>query len=226
MSLNPAAAIVARKLKQQGYTNAQIAGVLGNMYQESGFNPRVNEGGIVGKPLGRGGYGLPQWTGDRQTNLINFAKTKKLDPGDAGLQADFLLYELQGPEKRAAESLRKAQSPEQAALVFRRDFERAGIPKDENRMRAARDLLPKLQTLGDNAAVAQSAGASGLDAKQFLEGFILKNLLVNQTLNEPTVQQQILKSLFQRPATALEFDINTASLYTPRSSFLESLTQF
>ena len=175
MSLNPAAAIVARKLKQQGYTNAQIAGVLGNMYQESGFNPRVNEGGIVGKPLGRGGYGLPQWTGDRQTNLINFAKTKKLDPGDAGLQADFLLYELQGPEKRAAESLRKAQSPEQAALVFRRDFERAGIPKDENRMRAARDVLPKLQTLeggidfappslpGEEQSVAYRLAAAGID---------------------------------------------------------------
>lgn len=175
MSLNPAAAIVARKLKQQGYTNAQIAGVLGNMYQESGFNPRVNEGGIVGKPLGRGGYGLPQWTGDRQTNLINFAKTKKLDPGDAGLQADFLLYELQGPEKRAAESLRKAQSPEQAALVFRRDFERAGIPKDENRMRAARDLMPKLQTLeggidfappplpGEQQSVAYRLAAAGID---------------------------------------------------------------
>ena len=175
MSLNPAAAIVARKLKQQGYTNAQIAGVLGNISQESGFNPRVNEGGAVGNPMGRGGYGLAQWTGGRQTNLVNFAKTKKLDPGDAGLQADFLLHELQGPESRAAESLRKAQSPEQAALVFRRDFERAGIPKDENRMRAARDLMPKLQTLeggidfappplpGEEQSVAYRLAAAGID---------------------------------------------------------------
>jgi hypothetical protein len=125
--------------------------------------------------MGRGGYGLAQWTGGRQTNLVNFAKTKKLDPGDAGLQADFLLHELQGPESRAAESLRKAQSPEQAALVFRRDFERAGIPKDENRMRAARDLMPKLQTLeggidfappalpGEQQSVAYRLAAAGID---------------------------------------------------------------
>jgi hypothetical protein len=175
MSLNPAAAIVARKLKQQGYSNAQIAGVLGNISQESGFNPRVNEGGAVGGPMGRGGYGLAQWTGSRQTDLVNFAKNRKLDPGDAGLQADFLLHELQGPESRAAESLRKAQSPEQAALVFRRDFERAGIPKDENRMRAARDVLPKLQTLeggidfappalpGEKQSVAYRLAAAGID---------------------------------------------------------------
>jgi hypothetical protein len=125
--------------------------------------------------MGRGGYGLAQWTGSRQTDLVNFAKNRKLDPGDAGLQADFLLHELQGPESRAAESLRKAQSPEQAALVFRRDFERAGIPKDENRMRAARDVLPKLQTLeggidfappalpGEKQSVAYRLAAAGID---------------------------------------------------------------
>ena len=145
MSLNPAATIVARKLKQQGFTPAQIAGVLGNFQQESSFNPRINEGGAVGAPMGRGGYGLAQWTGDRQTSLINFAKKQKRDPGDPNLQADFLAHELSGPESRAADILRKAQSPEQAALVFRQHYERAGIPKDENRMGAARSLLPKVQ---------------------------------------------------------------------------------
>ncbi|RPJ31876.1 MAG: hypothetical protein EHM17_14790 [Verrucomicrobiaceae bacterium] len=84
----------------------------------------------------------------------------------------------------------------------------------------------QLAGASSSTATAQPAGASGLDAKKFLEGFILKNLLVNQTLKEPTVQEQMLKSLFRRPATELESDINVASLYTPRSSFLESLTQF
>ena len=147
MSLHPSAVIVARKLKQQGFTNAQVAGVLGNFQQESGFNSRVNEGGVVGAPAGRGGFGMGQWTGERQKALINFAKQRKMDPGDAGLQADFLVHELIGPEKAAAASLRQAKSPEQAALVFRRDFERAGIPKDDVRMSAARGFLPKLGTL-------------------------------------------------------------------------------
>lgn len=148
MSLNDAASIVARKLRAQGFTPAQTAGVLGNFKQESGFNPRVNEGGFVGAPKGRGGFGLAQWTGGRQSALVNFAKKRGADPGDPNLQADFLLYELAGPEKAAAASLRQAQSPEQAALVFRRDFERAGIPKDEVRMKAARQLLPAIDALG------------------------------------------------------------------------------
>jgi hypothetical protein len=148
MSLNDAASIVARKLRAQGFTPAQTAGILGNFKQESGFNPRVNEGGFVGAPRGQGGFGLAQWTGGRQSALVNFAKKRGADPGDPNLQADFLLYELAGPEKAAAASLRQAQSPEQAALVFRRDFERAGIPKDEVRMKAARQLLPAVDALG------------------------------------------------------------------------------
>lgn len=178
MSLNPSAAIVARKLKQQGFSDAQIAGVLGNFQQESGFNPRVNEGGFVGAPKGRGGYGLAQWTGGRQTALINFAKQRKMDPGDAGLQADFLVHELTGPEKAAAASLRQAKSPEQAALVFRRDFERAGIPKDDVRMSAARSMLPKLGTLdqgidfsrpqlpGDQRTVQEVLKSAGIDVSE------------------------------------------------------------
>jgi hypothetical protein len=37
--------------------------------------------------------GLVQWTGGRQTGLVNFAKQQKMDPGDPNLQAKFLLYE-------------------------------------------------------------------------------------------------------------------------------------
>lgn len=149
MTMNPNAALVARQLKERlKLTNSQIAGVLGNFSQESGFNPRVNEGGPVGSPLGKGGYGLAQWTGGRQTNLVNFAKQRKKDPGDPSLQADFLISELEGPERSSLESLRGAVSPEQSALVFRRDFERAGVPKDENRFKAARNVLGQLNSLG------------------------------------------------------------------------------
>jgi hypothetical protein len=155
MTINPNAALVARQLKERlKLTNAQIAGVLGNFSQESGFNPRVNEGGTVGSPLGKGGYGLAQWTGGRQTNLVNFAKQRKKDPGDPSLQADFLISELEGPERSSLESLRGAVSPEQSALVFRRDYERAGVPKDENRFKAARNVLGQLNSLGFDTQAA------------------------------------------------------------------------
>lgn len=157
MSLNPNAVIVANKLKEAGYTKPQIAGVLGNFQLESGFNPRVNEGGEVGAPMGVGGYGFGQWTGGRQTSLVNFAKQQKMDPGDPNLQAKFLLYELEGPEKKAASYLREAVSPEESARRFLTDFERAGIPKTKQRQEAARAIYGKLGFLDQpgQASVAQ-----------------------------------------------------------------------
>jgi hypothetical protein len=160
MSLDPNATLVANRLKGAGYTRAQIAGVLGNFQLESGFNPRINEGGVVGGPRGVGGYGLGQWTGDRQTALVNFAKGQKADPGNTGIQADFLLHELGGPEKAAAASLRKAVSPEEASRRFLTDFERAGIPKTNERMQAARALYDKLSFLDKPQQTATSSFAA------------------------------------------------------------------
>jgi hypothetical protein len=165
MAINPNAALVARHLKEKlGLTDAQAAGVLGNFAQESGFNPRVNEGGKVGAPMGQGGYGLAQWTGGRQTNLVNFARQKRMDPGDPYLQAQFLTSELQGPEKSALASLRGAVSPEQSALVFRRDYERAGEPNDANRLQAARTAFNQLGSIGPAPQTSGSPPLPGVAA--------------------------------------------------------------
>jgi hypothetical protein len=159
MSINPNAALVAKQLKEVGLTKAQIAGVLGNFQLESGFNPRINEGGKVGAPIGRGGYGFAQWTGGRQTNLINFAKSRKMDPGDPNLQTQFLIHEFKGPEKRAFESLKGAVSPEESARRFLVDFERAGIPKTKQRQEAARQIYGQLSFLDSPAPAAAPQGA-------------------------------------------------------------------
>ena len=144
MSLNSNARIIAEELSKRGWKKAHIAGKLGNFQLESGFNPRINEGGKVGAPMGVGGYGIAQWTGGRQKNLINFAKQQKMDPGDINLQTKFLLYELEGPEKKAAAYLREAVSPEESARRFLTDFERAGIPKTKQRQEAARAIYGQL----------------------------------------------------------------------------------
>lgn len=224
MALDPNALAVAKRLQGLGLTRAQIAGVLGNFQLESGFNPRINEGGRVGAPAGAGGYGLAQWTGGRQTGLINYAKKKGLDPGSIEAQADFLAYELQGPEKRAFESLKGAVSPEESARRFLTDFERAGIPKTDQRQKAARAIYEKLGGLDSQEVAAPQA--SSPDVQNFVKGFILKNLLGGDTSTVPSMSQQLLQSALSRPMTTLETDIATSSLYTPRTNFLESLTQF
>jgi len=219
MSLDPNALLVAKRMQAAGYTRGQIAGALGNLQLESGFNPRINEGGKVGSPLGVGGFGLAQWTGGRQDALINFAKNKGLDPGSVEVQADFLIHELEGPEKRAGQSLRGAVSPEEAARRFVVDYERAGIPKTEQRQQAARKIYEKLGGLE-----GQTQQASSPDVQNFLKGFLLENILLGS--QSPTIGEQLFKTALQKPATQLEADIGTASIYTPRSSFLDSLTQF
>jgi hypothetical protein len=209
-------------MQAAGYTRGQIAGALGNLQLESGFNPRINEGGKIGAPMGVGGFGLAQWTGGRQNALINFAKQKGLDPGTAEVQADFLVYELGGPEKRAGQSLRGAVSPEEAARRFVVDYERAGIPKTEQRQQAARAIYEKLGGLEGQSQQATSS----TNVQDFLKGFLLKNLLLGSQNQNPTIGEQLLKTAVQKPVTELEADIGTAALYTPRSPFLDALTQF
>jgi hypothetical protein len=217
MSLPSVAQIVAGRLRQKNFTNAQIAGILGNFSQESSLNPRINEGGKVGAPLGVGGFGLAQWTGGRQNALVNFAKQRKMDPGDPALQADFLVYELEGPEKRAAESLRQAKSPEQAALVFRRDYERAGIPKDERRMQAARGFLPKLEAYG---AEPQAADSQSQTASLLLDAF--KKGLMGQTLGSG-MASTIPSFATAMQNTSVPMDIGVYQL-APRSPYLDALS--
>ena len=69
----------------QGMSNQAAAGIMGNMKQESGFEPRIIQGGELADdcpassydgPEGAVGYGLCQWTGSRSKNLVAFAAAK------------------------------------------------------------------------------------------------------------------------------------------------------
>lgn len=73
--------IVINTYRSMGYNDKTIAGILGNMQNESSINPERIEAG------GGGGYGLVQWT--PQSVLINHCNTLGLSPytsGDVQLQ--------------------------------------------------------------------------------------------------------------------------------------------
>lgn len=73
--------IVITTYRAMGYNDMTIAGILGNMQNESSINPERVEAG------GGGGYGLVQWT--PQSVLINHCNTLGLSPytsGDVQLQ--------------------------------------------------------------------------------------------------------------------------------------------
>jgi murein DD-endopeptidase MepM/ murein hydrolase activator NlpD len=183
---------IGRQLQQElGLSQAQAAGVLGNFVRESSLNPRINEGGAVGLPARRGGYGLAQWTGSRQSDLIRFAGSDER-AGDLNTQIAFLKQELQGPERKAYDSLLKAQTPEEAALVFERDFERAGIKANDQRVAAARkayEVLGQGGGLGGGGGVlaaGSSAAPLGQDPIR-LAGQALEGLGTPQNPDNPLV---------------------------------------
>ena len=75
-----------------GYSEAAVAGMMGNIQQESGFSSDLLERG------GGGGYGLIQWTdtpgSPRRTVMENWIKANGGQPSDFGAQLEYLNYEM------------------------------------------------------------------------------------------------------------------------------------
>lgn len=90
------------------------AGIVGNLYKESGLNPNaVGDKGTA--------YGVAQWRGNRLSNLKNYAAKKGRSYSDLNTQLDYILDE-QGENQVL--STMENQSPEQAAQTFADKYER------------------------------------------------------------------------------------------------------
>jgi tape measure domain-containing protein len=163
-------------------TPAQAAGIVGNLIRESGLNPRINEGGAVGLPRGVGGYGLAQWTGSRQTDLVRFAGGPAA-AGNLQTQLRFMVSELLGPESRALASLRRATTPEEAAVVFDRDYERSGIKALPERKANARRVFSEIAGTGPGAGLDDFASTLQAEAKA-AEDLQQKQAEANKRLEE------------------------------------------
>ena len=74
-------------LRAAGYSEITVAGTMGNIYAESGFDPSVVE-------HGNGiGFGLIQWSYDRRTAIENYAAEQGKDVNSVELQIEWLLKE-------------------------------------------------------------------------------------------------------------------------------------
>ena len=75
-----------------------LAVIMGNIKQESGFRPKVCEGGAI-LPYDRclrGGYGLIQWTSsNRYYGLGRFCQKHKCNPSSLAGQVSYMLNEYQ-----------------------------------------------------------------------------------------------------------------------------------
>lgn len=78
-------------LLENGFTKEAIAGIMGNLYAESGFNISAIE--QTASNPGEG-IGLVQWSFGRKAELISFAEKQNKQWNDLTVQLEFLLYEM------------------------------------------------------------------------------------------------------------------------------------
>lgn len=135
--------------KGKGLNDFAVAGVMGNLYAESGlcsnnlqnsyqsklgftdatYTSAIDNGSYTKFANDAAGYGLAQWTySTRKRNLLSFAKSAGKSIGDLAMQLDFLWKELQG-YAGVMKVLKAAASVKDASDAFMCNFER---PADQS----------------------------------------------------------------------------------------------
>ena len=131
-------------LKDKGLNDYAVAGVMGNLFAESGLNPinlqnsferklnytdssytkAVDEGSYTNFIKDAAGYGLAQWTyWTRKKNLLEFAKVRNSSIGDLNMQLNFLWQEFNN-NGRLLTLLKSATSVRMASDFMLKIFER------------------------------------------------------------------------------------------------------
>ena len=141
--------IIWNYFKVKGLSDYAVAGLIGNLFAESGLNPQnlqdsfeaklkmtdlqytaaVDNGTYTNFVRDSAGYGLAQWTyWSRKENLLNFKNASKTSIGDLWMQLDFLWKELKGYAK-VIDGLNTAKSVLEASNVVLLEFEK---PADQS----------------------------------------------------------------------------------------------
>lgn len=135
-------------LKGKGLNDFAVAGIMGNLYAESGlssinlenyyesrlgmtdeeYTAAVDNGSYKNFVNDSAGYGLAQWTyWSHKQGLLELAKSRSVSIGDLGMQMEYLWQEMQNYHGMMAK-LKNAASVQEASNAVLLDFER---PEDQ-----------------------------------------------------------------------------------------------
>lgn len=138
--------------KAKGFSDCGIAGLMGNLYAESGlcannlqntyekklgmtdteYTAAVDRGCYTNFANDCAGYGLAQWTyWSRKRDLYIFAKKAHKSIGNLEMQLDFLIQELQSGYRGVFQTLKTATSVKCASDIVLTQFERPADQSDK-----------------------------------------------------------------------------------------------
>ena len=143
VNVGDSAKSICLSLKNYGFSNAAIAGIMTNMAHESGFSSinlqnsyegvyndvtytqAIDSGTYKNFVNDEYGYGLVQWTSSgRKQGLYNYAVQTGSSIGDLKMQIDYFVYELQASYGALTSLLRSSNDASSLATQFCLDFER------------------------------------------------------------------------------------------------------
>jgi len=124
----------------QGLTQAQAAGIVGNLDQESGDSPTAMQQGGPGMGLAQWSIG-GRWDTDSGDNCVAFAAGAGESVDSLTLQLQFIWFELQKFPEYGLGSLRASTNVTDATVAFMTDFEACGECDQSNRMMYAEAVL-------------------------------------------------------------------------------------
>ena len=130
--------------KAKGLTDAQAAGIVGNLDHEApGMNPEQRQiGGGPGHGIAQWGASNPKmdrWARKPGDNVVDFAASHGGSPTSLQTQLDFTWYELNHGYGLSA--LQKTTTVDSATTTFEKHFEAAGKPEMDDRLRRAKAAL-------------------------------------------------------------------------------------
>ena len=160
-SPSPAMHAMNRLVNELGIDPKAASGIVGGLMLESGGN--TTDISPTAKNPNSGSYGIGQWLGSRQDDLMAFAEETGGDPNDLDTQISFLIHELKGSENGALQEIIKAQSPDEAGRLADQFYERSeGTDKIRNQKAAnAQKIYDMFMNGGAGPNTAFNGGKTG-----------------------------------------------------------------
>jgi hypothetical protein len=156
---------------KEGFTPEASAGVIGNLMQESGVNPKSRQ--LGGGP----GRGIMQWTeSERWASLTAWANNSGKDPWALETQVEWMIKEMKsyGTYNR----IKGVSSYKKAVEIFEKEMERAGTPNYPRRYQFAADALASFSggAGGPGIQLGRGYGSAGSKIAGELGRFIKQKL--------------------------------------------------